>query len=151
MPQSFSALYTHLTWSTKGRAPYLRNPSLRPQLHARLGATSRELECPPVLVGGTDDHVHVLAQMGRSISLSDWIKEMKRTSSIWLKEHDRQLASFYWQGGYAAFSVSPSNLPQVERYVKSQEEHHKKMTFQDELRALLKRHGLQWDERHLWD
>ncbi len=151
MAQSLSALYVHLTWSTKDRVPFLREPTLRKLLHAYLGATSRNLDSPSAVVGGAEDHIHILARMARSITVADWVKELKRVSSVWIKSQDRGLYAFHWQGGYAAFSVSPSNLEQVANYVADQERHHKKMTFQDELRALLKRHGIAWDERYIWD
>ena len=82
---------------------------------------------------------------------ADWVKELKRVSSLWLKERSADLALFAWQNGYAAFSVSHSRLESVLRYIREQEQHHLKMTFQDELRALLRKHEVQWDERYLWD
>ncbi|MFH0980402.1 MAG: transposase, partial [Planctomycetota bacterium] len=77
--------------------------------------------------------------------------ELKRVSNLWLKERGRKWADFQWQGGYACFSVSPSNLEQVKEYIARQEEHHRKTTFQDELRALLAKHEIEFDERYIWD
>src|SRR6185503_8768152 len=102
-------------------------------------------------LGGVEDHVHLVARFGRSITQADWVKELKRVSSLWLKERSADLALFAWQNGYAAFSVSHSRLESVLRYIQEQEQHHLKMTFQDELRALLRKHEVQWDERYLWD
>lgn len=151
MPQSLSAIYVHLVFSTKERRPFLRDASTRISLHAYLGGASRHLECPPVLVGGVEDHVHILARLARTITQAEWVKELKRASNLWLKSQGREYDDFQWQGGYAAFSVSRSNLEQVEAYIVSQEEHHRKMSFQDELRAMLRRHRIDFDERYVWD
>ena len=120
-------------------------------MHSYLGAVSKQLECQPIIVGGVEDHVHVLAGLGRTITIADWAKELKRVSSVWVKEQRTELRDFQWQGGYGCFSVSHSNLTQVIEYVRTQEEHHRRMTFQDELREMLRRHGLEWDERYVWD
>jgi putative transposase len=151
MPQSLSAVYIHLVFSTKERRPFLRDNDMRAALHAYLGATSKMMECPPIIVGGIEDHVHILARLARTITQAEWAKELKRVSSLWLKEQDSHYSDFHWQGGYACFSVSESNLAQVKRYIANQEEHHRKISFQDELRALLSKHGLEWDERYVWD
>jgi len=151
MPQALSAVYIHLVFSTKERRPWLQDRAEREALHAFLGRASKELDCPPILVGGVEDHVHLLARFGRKIAQADWVKELKRVSNVWLKTRGRDYAEFEWQGGYADFSVSPSNLEKVKEYIANQEEHHRKVGFQDELRALLRRHDLEWDERYLWD
>ena len=91
------------------------------------------------------------ARFGRTITQAEWVKELKRVSNIWLKERDREYTDFEWQGGYADFSVSQSNLEQVKQYIANQEEHHRKMDFQDEIRALLKKHEIEWDEKYVWD
>ena len=145
MPQSLSAVYIHLVFSTKHRQPFLRDRSLRTDLHSFLGGTSKTLECPPLIVGGIEDHVHLLARFGRTITQAEWVKELKRVSNIWLKE-EAGLAGFEWQAGYADFSVSQSNLKQVERYIANQEQHHRKLSFQDEVRALLTKHDIKWAE-----
>jgi hypothetical protein len=93
----------------------------------------------------------VLARFGRTITQAEWVKEIKRVASLWLKEQDSKLIAFEWQGGYATFSVSKSNLQEVERYIAIQEEHHRRMTFQEEVLAMLQKHGVEWDERYLWD
>ena len=151
MPQSLSAVYIHLVFSTKERRPFLRDTSVRAALHAYMGGISKTLECPPLIVGGVDDHVHLLCRFGRTISQAEWVKEVKRISNGWLKEHGPEYSDFEWQGGYADFSVSQSNLEQVRQYIAGQEEHHRKMNFQDELRALLRRHEIEFDERYVWD
>ena len=151
MPQSLSAVYIHLVFSTKERRPLLRDRATRDLLHSQFGGISKTLECPPLLVGGVEDHIHILARLGRTITQADWVKEVKRVSNGWLKEHGRDYADFEWQGGYADFSVSQSNLEQVRKYIAGQEEHHRKISFQDELRALLRKHDIGWDEKYVWD
>ena len=151
MPQSLSAVYIHLVFSTKERRPFLRDKTVRDALHSQLGGISKTLECPPILIGGVEDHVHILARLGRTITQADWVKELKRVSNGWLKEQGRDYADFEWQGGYADFSVSQSNLEQMKQYIAGQEEHHRKMNFQDELRALLRKHEIEWDEKYVWD
>lgn len=149
--QSLSAVYVHLVFSTKSRRPFLRDKSTRDGLHAFLGGISKRLHCPPILIGGVEDHVHLLARFGREITQAEWVKELKRISNAWLKERGSAYADFQWQAGYAAFSVSQSNLEEVKQYIARQEEHHRKMPFQDELRALLQKHGIEWDENYIWD
>jgi len=151
MPQSLSAVYIHLVFSTKERRAFLRDKSVRDALHAYLGGITKQLECPPIRIGGVEDHVHVLARFGRTITQAEWVKELKRVSNLWLKDQGREWAGFQWQGGYAGFSVSQSNLDQVTEYIARQDEHHRKQTFQDELRALLRKHNIEFDERYVWD
>jgi putative transposase len=151
MPQSLSVVYIHLVFSTKERRPFLRDPKTRVALHAYLGEISKRLDCPPLLVGGVEDHVHLLARFGRNITQAEWVKEIKRVSNQWLQEQSADYAGFSWQGGYADFGVSQSNVEQVRKYILNQEEHHRQMTFQEELRTLLRKHNQAWDERYVWD
>ena len=118
----------------------MRDEAIRQSLHAYLGSVSKQLECPPLKVGGVEDHVHLLCRFARTI-----------TQAEWLKEQDHSYLDSQWQGGYADFGVSQSNLQQVSSYIAEQEQHHKKMSFQDELRALFRKHEIEWDERYLWD
>ena len=151
MPQSLSAVYVHLVFSTKDRRPLLRDKSTREALHSYLGGVSKKLDCSPLAVGGVEDHIHLLARFGRATTQAEWVKELKRVANLWLKEKSSDYADFEWQGGYADFSVSQSNLSQVMEYIVGQEEHHRKIGFQDELRALLRKHEIEWDERYVWD
>jgi putative transposase len=151
VPQSLSAVYIHLVFSTKARRPWLRDKATREALHAFLGGVSKTLQCPALIVGGVEDHVHLLCRLGRTISQAGWVKEVKRVSNGWLKEQGAPFIDFEWQGGYADFSVSQSGLEEVQRYIAGQPEHHRKMTFQDELRVMLRKHSMEFDERYLWD
>ena len=150
MPQSLSAVYIHLVFSTKRRRPLLRDETIRESLHSYLGAISKQLNCAPLITGGMEDHIHLLARLGRTITQAEWVKELKRVSNLWLKEQ-HSIRDFEWQGGYADFSVSASNLETVKKYIANQKYHHQKMGFQDELRTLLRRHYVEWDERYIWD
>ncbi|WP_038163396.1 IS200/IS605 family transposase [Verrucomicrobium sp. BvORR106] len=151
MAQSFSAIYPHSVFSTRERRQYFKDAILRGELHAFLGGVARTLECTPLQIGGVEDHVHLLIRVTRTLSTAEIVKELKRHSNVWFKEKSPEHADFSWQGGYAAFSVSVSSIDAVRRYIENQEEHHKKVDFKDELRALLKRHGVEWDERYAWD
>jgi putative transposase len=149
MPQSLSVVYVHLVFSTKERRPFLRDSKLRQSVHAHLGEVSKRLDCAPIVVGGVEDHVHLLARFGRTITQAEWVKELKRVSNEWIQKQG--LTDFQWQAGYADFSVSQSGLEEVRDYIVRQEEHHQKRSFQDELRAFLRKHEMEWDERYLWD
>jgi len=150
MPQSLSAVYIHLVFSTKERYPYLIDEHFQRDLHAYLGEISKRLECPPIRVGGIEDHVHMLARFGRSITQAEWIKELKRVSNGWLKT-EAGLRHFQWQAGYADFSVSASQVETVKQYIENQKEHHRQMSYQDEVRKFLRQYSLEWDERYIWD
>lgn len=115
MPQSLSAVYIHLVFSTKERRPFLREETTRTALHSYLGGISKQLGCLPIITGGMEDHVHLFARFGRTITQAEWVKELKRVSNLWLKEQ-YGMKEFEWQGGYADFSVSASNLEQVRQY-----------------------------------
>ena len=151
MPQSFAQIYLHLVFSTKDRRPFLQDSDVQSELHAYLGGICRDVDCPSFIVGGVADHVHILCHLGRTITVADLVRELKRESSKWLKERFPQQAEFHWQSGYGAFSISPSHVPAVKEYIRTQEEHHRTVTFQDELRTLLTKYGVQWDERYVWD
>ena len=128
MPQSLSVVYIHLVFSTKERRPFLRDSKLRQSMHAYLGAVSKRLDCAPIVVGGVEDHVHLLARFGRTVTQAEWVKELKGVSNEWIQKEG--IADFQWRAGYAGFSVSQSNLEQVSAYIMRQEEHHKKTSFQ---------------------
>ncbi len=151
MPQSLSNVIVHIVFSTKDRQPLLADKDIRVQMHAELGGTSKTLNCPPIIVGGVEDHIHLLARQSRTITLADWVKELKRITSIWIKEKGPLFKEFSWQAGYGAFSVSQSQMGQVHEYIQNQEEHHQQIDFKTEFRAFLKRHEIEYDERYVWD
>ena len=151
MSQSLAQIYVHIVFSTKGRAPFLQNRQLRDRTHAYLAGTCRNLNCPSIIVGGVEDHVHILCRLANTASVSVLVRELKRESSKWMKEQSVELRSFHWQSGYGAFSISPSHVEQLRTYIANQEEHHRKESFQDEFRRLLAKYGIEYDERFVWD
>ena len=151
MAQSLARLWTHLIFSTKQRFPFLNDKSVRRDMHAYLATILRTHDCETLIVGGVEDHTHSLFALSRIYPIATVVKEVKRTSSGWVKGVSPKLSSFHWQAGYAAFSVSQSNLKDVIAYIENQEEHHKHVTFQDEYRAFLRAYGVEYDERYVWD
>ena len=151
MAQSLARLWTHLIFSTKDRFPYLTEKEIRRDMHAYLATILRKYDCETLIVGGVEDHTHSLFALSRIHPIAKVVKETKRTSSGWVKELSPKLASFHWQAGYAAFSVSQSNIKNVIAYIENQEEHHKRVTFQDEYRAFLNAYGIEYDESYVWD
>jgi len=151
MPQSLANIAIHLVFSTKDRQPFLVDHQIRIEMHRQLGGASKTLNCSPLLVGGVEDHIHLLGRLNRTLTISEWVKELKRVTSLWIKQREPQLADFQWQSGYGAFSVSQSEIPRVAQYIENQEEHHKKFDFKSEYRMLLERHEIPFDERYAWD
>jgi len=151
MSQSLSQVYLHIVFSTKNRIPFLQDKSVRQDLHSYMAGTCRNLESPSIIVGGVADHVHVLCRLAKTLTVSDLIRELKRESSKWTKEQSTDLANFYWQNGYGAFSISPSHVEALTTYIANQEEHHKTETFQDEFRRLLAKYHIEYDEKYVWD
>ena len=148
MPQSLAAVHVHIVFSTKERKPILAARGGRDEAFAYLAETAKRLNCPAIAVGGTDDHVHLLVRLGRTTTIADLVKELKRASTIWMKH---VVPNFAWQAGYGAFSVGLSNLDAVETYILGQEEHHRQVDFAEEYRQFLDRHQVKYDERFLWD
>jgi putative transposase len=151
MPQSLAKVLVHPVFSTKNRYPFLADKEIRDEVHAYLGGTCNELDCPVLKVGGVADHVHILCAPSRSISIAKLVGEVKRASSKWMKTKGKMLTKFAWQNGYGAFSVGQAEFERVRAYIAGQEEHHKKKIFQDEYRAFLKEYDIEYDERYVWD
>jgi REP element-mobilizing transposase RayT len=150
MSQSLAKILIHLVYSTKHRQPWI-GKAHRDDLFAYQAGIYKDWDSPALMIGGADDHVHALFVLSRNHALMKIVEEVKKGSSKWAKIAGPTNSEFYWQAGYGAFSVSQSNLEEVKRYIENQEEHHRKMTFQDELRALYLRHEIAFDERYVWD
>jgi len=150
MGQSLVKNYIHIVFSTKHRQPLI-HPPYETELHSYLGGICKNLECQPIKIGGYTDHVHILCMLSKKIALMKLVEEVKSHSSKWVKTLDSSLQNFYWQDGYGAFSVNPRGVPKVIHYIGNQHEHHRKKTFQDEFRAILKEHAVEYDERYVWD
>jgi putative transposase len=150
MSQSLAKITVHVAFSTKGREPCLPE-DVRQELWPYAATVLRNIECPAVQIGGAADHMHILCVLSKNLSVAQLVEKVKTATSKWLKTKDDSLANFHWQNGYGAFSVSPSHVERVKEYIAGQEEHHRKTTFQDELRLLLGRYGIGYDERYVWD
>lgn len=150
MSQSLVKTLIHLVYSTKHRQPTIPK-EFQQDLYAYQAGIFKQWDSPALIIDGTEDHVHALFSLSKNHALKTIVEEVKKSSSKWMKAEGPKNPEFYWQSGYAGFSVSQSNAPQVKTYVKNQEEHHRKMTFQDELRQLFRRHGVEFDERYVWD
>ena len=151
MPQSLARIVLHLVFSTKNRVPFLKDPILRARLYAYMAGVLQNIGCEPILINGVEDHVHLLCNFSRTVTVAEVVEEVKRNPSKWIKEQGAAYQDFYWQSGYGVFSVSQSKVEQVRDYIAGQEEHHRKVTFQDEYRALCRKHGVEVDERYVWD
>ena len=151
MPQSLAKILVHTIFSTKERRAFLRDKSLREELHRYLGGILARHDCQPLIIGGTEDHVHILSTLSRTGNAADMVKEAKRGSSLWLKTKSPDLHDFAWQNGYGIFSVGFSQVETIRQYIAGQEEHHHKVSFQDEYREFLKRYEIEFDERFVWD
>jgi REP element-mobilizing transposase RayT len=149
MSSTYSKLLYHVVFSTKERHPWIVDDVL-PDLHAYLGGIIKHLDGFPLMIGGIADHVHLVISLPPRIAIADAVRTIKSNSSKWLHE-SRKLMQFQWQAGYSAFTVSESARPAVMNYVRDQAEHHRRQDFPAELLALLRRHGIEFDERYLWD
>jgi REP element-mobilizing transposase RayT len=150
MAQSLSKVYVHITFSTKNRYPFIDN-GIQQELWTYLGGICKGLECNPICTGGHNDHVHICCLLSKKITQIKLLEEVKKESSKWIKTKGKQYEKFYWQDGYSIFSVNPSEIEAVVRYINHQEEHHKKRTFQEESLMFLKKYNVEYDERYLWE
>ena len=150
MSQTLTDLNYHMVFSTKGRQPMLP-PSIRERVHEFIGGIIREMGGTSHRIGGIVDHVHIVCVLPPKISVSDAVRTIKANSSRWIRGLSPKHRIFGWQAGYSAFTISQSRLDDVIRYVANQEEHHRKMTFREELMGLLKKHGVEYDERYIWE
>ena len=150
MPQSLTKVYVHITFSTKYRTHSI-DKNIKEELWDYIGGVCKALECNPVRVGGYSDHIHVLCLLSKKITQMKLLEEIKKSSSKWIKTKGKQYSNFYWQDGYGIFSVNPYEIDKVIAYIKNQEEHHKRKTFEKEFLAFLNKYKIEYDERYLWD
>ena len=148
MSNTFLNLHYHLIFSTKDRTPLLSS-SIQPEVYEYIGGIIRSLGGSCIEIGGTEDHIHILCRLKADIAVSDSMRQIKGSTSRWINEQKLVDTKFAWQSGYAAFAVSDSVIPQIVEYIKTQEKHHEKLTFKDELRKYLTAQGLPFDERYL--
>ena len=152
MPQSLAQIYLHIVFSTKNRTPWLRDTDLRTQLYAYMATILRDkVDSPALIINGVEDHLHALVRLSRRFAVMKVVQDAKTETSKWLKCQLPAGKDFAWQAGYGAFSVSASLVEEVKKYIQNQQQHHQRMSFQDEFRELCRRHGLELDEQYAWD
>ena len=133
MAQSLADILVHIIYSTKNRVPFI-HADVQDELYRYLAKTCRECGCPAHRIGGTEDHVHIVYSLSRTITVSKLLEETKKSSSKWIKTKEGVSSGFFWQAGYGAFSIGQSQLESVKQYVANQKEHHRRRTFQEEFR-----------------
>lgn len=150
MGQSLVANYVHIVFSTKHRELMI-DQAIENELYSCLGGICKNLECQPIQVGGHTDHIHILCMLSIKLALVKLMEELKSHVSKWIKTKGAAYSNFYWQDGYGAFSVNPSELEIVVDYISNQKIHHSKKTFQEEYKAFLKKYKVEYDERYIWE
>lgn len=149
MSQSLSRLYIHATFHIKYTSVTIRKQDYE-ELYAYIGQVLKPLGCPPIQIGGVEDHIHILCIMSKNIALAKLMEDVKRHSSRWIKTKDKYYENFAWQGGYGCFSVSQSVVERTKRYILNQERHHHKTDFKEEYLAFLKEYGVEYNEAYLF-
>ena len=149
MGQSLVKNYLHIVFSTKHREHSIHQ-EIEDELHSYLGGICNKLDCQVIKVGGFTNHVHILCMLSKKITLMKLMEELKSHSSKWIKTKGDNYANFYWQDGYGAFSVNPSEVDVVIKYIENQKEHHRKKTFKEEYVAFLKKYEVEYDEKYVW-
>ena len=150
MPHTYTNLIVHVIFSTKDRLPQISR-DLKPHLFPYMGGIVRQIGGTALAINGMPDHVHVLLTLPPTLPLADVIRTVKANSTRWVHQKWAEHDKFAWQTGYGAFSVSQSGVPDVSKYIAEQEEHHRKMSFQEEFLVFLKKQGIAYDERYIWD
>ena len=150
MAQSLSRILIHIIFSTKDRFPFLTDRELRKRMHAYLARVFYEHESPAIEVGGTVDHVHIACLLSRNYAICDIIRKAKANSTSWVKSESVGCSIFSWQGGYGVFSIDPLEIDSVKKHIQGQEEHHRKLTFQEEYLEILRKYGMEYDQRYIW-
>ena len=150
MGQSLSKVYVHITFSTKRHYPFI-DENIENSLFEYLGGVCKGLKSNPIQIGGYRDHVHILCSLSKHIAQKKLLEEIKKSSSKWIKEKGTKYSDFYWQDGYAIFSVNPIQLNLVSEYIKTQKAHHSKKSFKDELISFLKKYDIEFDKRFIWE
>jgi REP element-mobilizing transposase RayT len=150
MAGTYSKLYYHIVFSTKNREPFI-SEAIEDELHKYMCGIIRNIDGKCIEINGMPDHVHILAIVPPKLSLSDALRTIKANSSKWLRETKPACTTFGWQDGYSAFTVSTSQVPSVRKYIRNQKNHHRQGDYKSELVGLLQKHGVEYDERYLWD
>ena len=149
MANTLFEFYMHLVFSTKNRGNLI-HPEIEAELHRYMAGIVRNLDSRCLAINGTENHVHLLVSIGKSVAVSDLVRETKKGSTSWVKRRGVVRGNFHWQDGYGAFSVGRSDLDAVKRYIANQKEHHRRVTYEEEFVSLLRENGIDYDERYLW-
>ena len=150
MARTLIEVYLHIVFSTKNRANII-HPEIEADLHSYIAGIIANLDSMCIAVNGTENHVHTLVSLGKTMATSNLVREVKKGSTAWLKRQEAVSRDFSWQDGYGGFSVGRSELPAVRRYIAAQKEHHRSVSYDEEFVALLDEHGVAYDARYLWD
>lgn len=150
MAQSLSKILVHIIFSTKNRHPFLTG-EVRPELHAYAATVLKNCDSPALILNSVADHIHILCALSKNWAVCDLIKELKTSTSKWIKTKGSTLRKFQWQAGYGVFSVSELQIGSVRTYIAEQERHHRRVSFEDEFMRFLRRYGVEYDERYVWD
>lgn len=148
MANTYTKLNIHIVFHVKSTSVCIKNEDL-PKVFAYIGCIVRNVEGYPVTIGGIENHIHILATMPKTTSVSEFVQKIKANSSRWIKTLDKYYESFAWQEGYGAFCVSPSLLKKTIRYIETQEKHHHEESVRDEFKRFLKENGIEFDEHYL--
>jgi len=149
MTHTYTQLDYHLVWSTKNREPII-TPLFQERLYEYIGGVFRDMNSVCLEIGGVADHLHILARISSTVSISDLIRDVKASSTRWMQKEVLRNGAFSWQEGYGAFSVSPSHLDPITQYIKNQAEHHKSVTFKEEFLRILDKNKVNYEEKYLW-
>ncbi len=151
MGQSLSQLYVHIVFHTKKNKGVLIREKEEAELYAYMGAIMNDLECTPIIINGTSNHVHIFCILSKNIAMAKLVEDVKRHTSRWIKTKDVYYKDFAWQGGYGCFSVSPSVFEKTKHYILKQKEHHRNKTFEEEYLLFLKEYKIEYKEDYVWD
>ena len=149
MSQSLSKLYIHAIFHVKHNQSLIK-PEHDNQLYAYMGGVIKLSNSIPIAINGTENHIHILCIMSKNISLADFMEQIKSNSSRWIKTLDTHYREFAWQGGYAGYSVSQSQVNVVKKYIENQKVHHQTTSFQDEYLQFLQKNEVNYNEDYLW-
>lgn len=151
MGQSLSKIYIHLIFGTKNREQLI-NEEIAPHLHAYMASILKKSDCPALIINSVPDHVHILFRMSKNIALSTVIEQLKKSSSKWMKIQPLVSKQFYWQRGYGAFSVSGSKVDTVSKYIANQKEHHKQLSYKEEVELFMNRYKVgKYNPEYFWE
>jgi len=150
MPQSLSNILVHIVFSTKLTRPLIAQ-TIKKEPYSYIASILKDCDCSPIIIGGVDDHVHVLCKLSKTRSISSVIEDVKKKSSKWIKSKGVKYKEFYWQNGYGVFSIGKSQANTLKEYIQKQEDHHRKKSFKEEFLEILNRYGIEYDERYLWE